>query len=278
VFENRKLIIATKHKKEQVIAPIFEKELGVICLVDDSFDTDTLGTFTGEIERKDDPITTVKNKCLQAMQLNNCSLGVASEGSFGAHPSAFFVHADDEFLIFIDTENDLEIIAREVSTNTNFNGKEINNEKELIEFAQQVKFPSHKIILRKSKDENLDIFKNINDKKELIEAFNLLIAKHGQVYAETDMRAMNNPSRMEVIKAATLKLIDKIKSQCPDCKAPGFGLIDYKTGLPCSLCCLPTKGILADIYECKKCGFTKEELFPKNKKEEDPMFCDYCNP
>ena len=91
MFQNRKLVIATKHQKEIVIAPILEKELGVICFINEDFDTDTLGTFTGEIERKLDPISTVREKCIKAMDLSNCDMGVASEGSFGPHPSLFFV-------------------------------------------------------------------------------------------------------------------------------------------------------------------------------------------
>jgi len=51
LFENRKLVIVTKHKKERVIAPLLEKHLGVVCFVSEGFDTNTLGTFCGEIER-----------------------------------------------------------------------------------------------------------------------------------------------------------------------------------------------------------------------------------
>jgi len=47
MFERRRLIIATKHQKEQVIAPLLENTLGVSCFIDESFDTDTLGTFSG---------------------------------------------------------------------------------------------------------------------------------------------------------------------------------------------------------------------------------------
>lgn len=79
LFKNRKLIIATKHEKETVIAPLLEKELGVLCFIDENFDTDILGTFTGEVERKFDPITTARKKCLMAMEANDCDLGVASE-------------------------------------------------------------------------------------------------------------------------------------------------------------------------------------------------------
>jgi len=131
VFIERKLIIATKHKKEKVIAPLFEKELGVKCFTPSNFDTDLLGTFTGEVERKDDPLVTLRNKCLLAMDLTNCDLGIASEGSFGSHPYIPFIQADDELLIFIDKKNDLEIIERELSTETNFTGTELKTEKVL---------------------------------------------------------------------------------------------------------------------------------------------------
>ena len=58
MFQNRQLLIATKHNKERVIAPLLEEALGVTCVVNDTFDTDTLGTFTGEVERTLDPLAT----------------------------------------------------------------------------------------------------------------------------------------------------------------------------------------------------------------------------
>ena len=278
MFENRKLIIATKHKKEKIIAPLFEEAFGVKCFTPENFDTDLLGTFTGEIERKDDPITTMRNKCLQAMELHNCDLGIASEGSFGPHPSIFFVHADDEFLIFIDKKNNLEIIERELSLKTNFNGTEIKTEKELIDFANSVNFPSHALILRKAKEDYTEIIKGINSWHVLNEAFQLFINTYGKAYAETDMRALYNPTRMQVIKSAAKKLVKKIKSICPECNTPGFGITEAKQGLPCSLCGFATRSTLSYIYECKKCAFRKEEKFPHKKTEEDPMYCDLCNP
>jgi hypothetical protein len=62
MFKGRSLLIATKHEKEQIIGPIFEKELGVTFSVPDHFDTDVFGTFTGEVERKADPITTASTR------------------------------------------------------------------------------------------------------------------------------------------------------------------------------------------------------------------------
>ncbi len=278
MFQNRKLLIATKHQKEKVIAPILERELGVICFVDETYDTDMLGTFTGEIERELDPISSAREKCLRAMKINNCDLGIASEGSFGPHPSLYFVHADDEFLIFIDTSHNIEVIVRELSTSTNFNGKLIQTQKELLEFAKQIGFPLHGLILRKSKDQNVDIHKGITNKEALKKSFEKLYSKYESVYAETDMRAMFNPKRMKVIEKATLKLVQKIKSTCPQCLMPGFGITDVKKGLDCSLCGSPTNSTLSYLYVCQHCKFTKEEMYPSKKTREDPKYCDYCNP
>lgn len=72
MFNNRKLVIATKHEKEIVFAPLFEKQLGVKCVVD---------------------------------------------------------------------------------TDTNFNGEEIKSEKQLIDFATKVNFPSHALIIRKARND-----------------------------------------------------------------------------------------------------------------------------
>lgn len=278
MFENRKLIIATKHRKESVIAPILERELGVRCFVDETFDTDLLGTFTGEVERQLDPISTAREKCLQAMKINDCELGIASEGSFGPHPSLFFVSADDEFLIFIDKKNNLEIIARELSTETNFNGKELKSENELLDFAQSIGFPAHGLILRQSKNDISEIHKGITDPEILKTTFENLRSNHHAVYVETDMRAMYNPTRMEVIKKAAEKLVEKIKSACPVCQMPGFVIAQAKKGLECSLCGSPTNSTLSYLYQCQHCNFTKEEMYPNKKTAEDPMYCDYCNP
>ena len=278
MFESRRVVIATKHKKEKVIAPILEKGLGVHCFLPEDFDTDILGTFTGEVDREIDPVSTARKKCLMAMELSNCDLGIASEGSFGAHPSLFFANADDEFLIFIDKKNDLEILVRELSIATNFNSSEINNEQELLEFARIAKFPSHAMILRKSKTNTKAIVKGLTNENELKKIAEQMLEKYGSFYVETDMRAMYNPSRMMVIEEATKKLVDKINSYCPQCNTPGFGIVEAKKGLECSLCGLPTNSTLSFIYKCIKCSFKKEEMYPHKKRAEDPMYCDFCNP
>ncbi len=149
---------------------------------------------------------------------------------------------------------------------------------QLKEFAKNVKFPSHGLILRKAKDNNEQVVKGIRTWKGLKEKFNLLHAAYGEVYAETDMRAMHNSTRMKVIQKAVTKLIKIIKTPCPKCSMPGFSIKKAIPGLPCSQCGLPTRSTLKYVYECQSCQFSNEEMFPNKKKYEEPTFCDFCNP
>lgn len=278
MFKGRKLLIATKHHKEQVIAPIFEKGLGVHCFVPENYDSDVFGTFSGEVDRKVNALETVRAKCLAAMAEFDCDLGIASEGSFGIHPSIFFAHADNEFLIFIDKKNDLEIIVRELSLDTNFYGEKILNIEMLFDFATKVQFPTHAIILRSNPSELSGIIKGITTTSQLEDSFEHLISVYGSVYAETDMRALYNPTRMGVIKITAQKLLETIKTECPSCKTPGFSITDVISGLPCSWCSMPTRSTLSFIYTCKKCSFSSERRYPHQKTTEEPGYCDSCNP
>lgn len=278
MFQGRRLLIATKHKKERVIAPIFERELGVKCFVLKDFDTDQFGTFTGEFQRKSDPLTTARLKCLSAMELANCDMAVSNEGSFGPHPYMFFAPSDDEWVCFIDKKNGLEIFERELTTQTNFHGSEIGSLEELSEFIALTKFPSHGLIMKKSQHDCSDIIKTIKNRKKLLALFSDRMAKYGTVYLETDMRAFNNPTRMRAIERATLKLVKKIKSCCPKCENPGFSITNSIRGLRCAVCNSPTNGVLNYIQSCAKCGFEQVQNFPHGKHKEDPMYCDVCNP
>lgn len=278
MFENRKFVIATKHNKESVISPLIEQSLKVNCFVPNAFDTDQFGTFSGEIEREKDALTTVRNKCLTAMKLSNCDLGIASEGSFGAHPSVFFVTANEEILIFIDLKNNLEIVVREISMATNFDGKKVESEFDLKQFVTKSQFPSHGIILKNSETNFTDSQKDFENLEQIIATYHNYINKFGTCFIETDMRAMQNPTRMLVIEKATQKLIEKIQSCCPNCQTPGFGIKRIVAGLRCEMCNLPTKSTLSHVYECEKCNHIVEKQYPNNKMYEDPTYCDFCNP
>jgi hypothetical protein len=278
MFEKRRIAIATMHQKETVIAPLLQQAFASTCLLPKNINTDLLGTFSGEIERKDTPLNTARKKCLLAMELTGCDLAIASEGSFGSHPVYFFSPANEELVLLVDKKNNLEIFAIELSTDTNIDGILVESLQETEAFASKIKFPSHGLIVRDKKDSNRIIHKDILTNSALKKIVSKVLSEYGSAWIETDMRAMRNPTRMNVIQKATKNLISKIESKCPACNLPGFWIIAGEKGLPCSSCNSPTNSTLAHLYGCVKCSYQERKEFPNLKLFEDPTFCDYCNP
>ncbi|URD51669.1 DUF6671 family protein [Chroococcidiopsis sp. CCNUC1] len=281
LFTGRVVVIATMHEKEKAIAPILEAELGVQCVVPD-FNTDIFGTFTRDIARPADQIATAKLKAKKALEITGETMAIASEGSFAPHPDLPFISANREIVVFIDMLNQLEIVGQEISTETNFNSQSVRTVEEAESFANKIGFPSHGLVVMLSSDslERTEIFKGINTEEKLTEIVNFALSKSstGKVHIETDMRALYNPTRMQNIAKATKNLIQKIHQICPNCACPGFDAIAQRRGLPCGLCNLPTSAIRSVVYQCQKCSFQQEKLFPQGVKVADPAQCMYCNP
>ncbi len=277
-FEGRQLVIASMHQKEQVLRPLLEANLKVIVSVAHGLNTDLLGTFSGEVARIADPLTTARKKCELAMELGDCDLAIASEGSFGTHPSAFFLPANEEWLLLLDRKNGLEIHARHLSTSTNFAGEAFSSLEELDAFASKVGFPSHGLILRRNKDSLVGLLKGITDPDLLRTAALQLLETQGAGFVETDMRAMYNPSRMQVIQETAQLLLQKLNSFCPSCQLPGFTVTSAVPGLPCSLCGTPSSAALTHLMVCNHCQHQEKVDFPHGKKTEDPQYCQVCNP
>lgn len=278
LFAGRRLVIATMHSKQTVIGPMLEDFIQVKTCLPSGFNSDQFGTFSGEIDRTDNPVETARKKCELAMELTASDLAVASEGSFGPHPEFSFIHVNEEIIVLIDKKNNFELVAREIATETNFNGAWIENLTDLKDFAEKANFPSHGLIFRDSKNGVKSVHKGLIDSLELVQLFNCYKSQYGGVFVETDMRANFNPTRMEVIKKASIKLAALLNSKCPHCQTIGFEVTSNQLGLPCALCGCPTKSVLAQVSQCKKCQHEESKVFPKNKTTEDPMYCDRCNP
>lgn len=278
IFKNRSLVIATMHGKEQVIAPLFKDRFNMICQVPLRFNTDQFGTFSGEIPRIKNSFQTARDKALAALSGTIETLAIASEGSFGSHPESPFIIGNEELVVLVDIKNDFEIIGHHFTENTNFSHEIIKNLNDIKEFATRIGFPEHGLILKyRNVDNSEKIVKDFKSLNSLLKQVLQLLNKGKIIYAETDMRAMNNPTRMKAIGFATENLIDKINSLCPQCQAPGFSIINSIRGLRCELCHLPTKGVKAYIYSCQKCDFSSERV-KEGIRFQDPIFCDYCNP
>ncbi len=282
LFKDRIAVLGTMHQKERVIAPLLEKELGIKVTVPENFNTDKFGSFTREIDRPGSQIEAARLKVQQALLLTGENLGIASEGSFAPHPSLPCISTNREVVIFLDRKNNLEIVGEELSLSSNHNHLKVSNLEQAFDFAEKIGFPEHGlcVMLSDYPKDNSEIIKGITTEEALTEAINEGLSKSptGKVHLETDMRAMYNPTRMKNIEKATLNLIEKINSVCPNCSTPGFSIVQRIPGLPCEWCGTPTTLTRSVVYKCQKCGCRKEELFPDGKQFADPSQCLYCNP
>ncbi|MGE5655688.1 MAG: DUF6671 family protein [Actinomycetota bacterium] len=282
LWHNRTAVLATMHQKERAIAPILEAELGIKIRVPPDFNTDIFGTFTREVKRLGTQIEAARLKAEKAIELTGETLALASEGTFGPHPAIPYLPSNREIVLLLDRANHLEIIGESFSTETNYSHQLVSSLDEANDFAKTVGFPEHAlvIIFGDKAESQCEIIKGITTEKQLTEAVRkgLKQSLTGKIHIETDMRAMYNPTRMKNIANATLNLIQKINQLCPDCTWPGFDVVERKRGLPCGLCSFPTPLTRSLLYQCKKCGFSQEELFPDGKATADPSLCEYCNP
>lgn len=274
----RQVVVASQHAKEKVIGPPLIEAFNLQVLLAQNLDTDAFGTFAGEVERVLTPIDAAREKCRRAMDLTATDLAIASEGSFGPHPMYPFVAAHEELILMLDRKYQKEFVVKTFETNTNFNTWTIESLDELDEIIELAKFPSHALIVKKSASDASDCVKGIRSKDQLLVTVKEFINRYSKCQVETDMRAMYNPSRLDVIARLTDKLIEQIRTPCPQCKAPGFRMTDVLRGLPCAICELETRGIRAEIYRCSTCLYQEQRKKVGSPEWEDPMFCDYCNP
>ena len=119
-FANRVGVLATMHRKEKVIAPILEQELGIKLQIPENFNTDRFGTFTRDRDRPGNQRSTARLKAESALELTGESLAIASEGSFGPHPSFPMVACNCELVVLVDRAHNLEIFGQEISLGTNY--------------------------------------------------------------------------------------------------------------------------------------------------------------
>lgn len=277
-FQNRRIVLLTKHQKEDVIKPVLEDALGCEVITENGFDTDRLGSFSREKKRRKSQLDTAQLKAKKGISLSGCDIGVASEGSFGMHPYAP-VPWNIEIVFLYDKVQKLEVYGVYEGTETNFDHKLVTDYEACHAFALSVGFPDHYLILRPNDEHSKWMIKGIDSIEGLEYAFHICKKRshRGEVFIETDMRAFANPTRMKNIERATQNLVEKLMSVCPNCDTPGFSVTDIKKGLPCEECGLPSELAISRISVCKKCKHTKES--PSSHGSKAPArYCHYCNP
>jgi hypothetical protein len=285
-YGGRAISLATCHGKERVLARPFRRALGLDVVVASGFDTDRLGTFSGERPRPADAAETCRRKAEAGMAHTGLDLGLASEGSFGPHPAFPWSSLSIERLTFLDRTAGLVITETLVAPRSNFDQRVVAAADAIDGWLARVGFPSHALIARPhglAPGEAAAagvLFKGIADPLALARALRCCadVSGDGLVSLETDMRAHHNPTRLQAIRALGFRLVRRIASSCPSCSAPGWGLIESVAGLPCGWCGEPTARIRNEVLGCVACGNRQERTRQDGLRSADPGDCLHCNP
>lgn len=242
-----------------------------------AFDTDEFGTFTGEIARTLSPYQTCVLKATRAAERYDYELAIASEGSFGPHPSFPFIPSDHEIMVFLDRTNNWIIADQFTTPETNYRMMTINSQTKLDDFLTKAGFPEHALTLQTNSDKKV-IAKGIRDDYALQCALASGFKLEKELFIATDMRAMMNPSRMQAIAVLAQRLADRIKCHCPYCCAPGFGFKETKGSLLCHQCVSPTSLYQQEIWGCIQCNYIEQHPRKDGLVAAEPQYCQYCNP
>ena len=278
LYQGRHAVLLTQHGKEAIIGPVLQAAIG--CHVDlvGGFDTDQLGTFTGDIPRQGSQLETALKKARIGMRLADSRLGLASEGAFVADPYTGLVPWNVELVVFIDDDRGVELAGMAQGA-AKSGHRAVSHWNELVDFAGEAGFPSHHLVVMPDDEHDARRCKGISDWCVLQKAYAHAVSLSGKgvVVVENDLRANCNPTRQKIIAAATDNLAQRIGSACPVCAAPGYWMVRTVTGLPCARCKRPTRQPLADVWSCGHCGHGEEKRRIATLHA-DPSRCDRCNP
>lgn len=280
-YQGRRAVLTTMHRKGAAIAPPLQNKLGLKVEVNPGINTDLLGTFTREVAREKNMLETAIEKARLGMKQSRQSLGIASEGSFGAHPSIPFLAITRELIVFVDDERDIVVHELITTEDTNFSSAVVLPDEDVSDFLSRTGFPEHALVI--SPHESADyrpIFKGVRE-RTVLNGFirrSADASSDGKALLQTDMRANFNPTRMKVIASCAGKLADRIGSACPECLEAGWGVVDIERGLPCEFCGAATKVVRFEIWGCVRCSYRERRFRFDRISSTEQQYCDSCNP
>lgn len=256
----------TKHHKTAIIAPLLQS-LGFKLVEYAAFDTDSLGTFSGECPRTLTPDEAALEKAKQACQATSMRYGLGSEGSFGGGPYPGFVNWNHELLCLYDSHSE-QIIYASAQGPTSLEPMVFESFAEL----------SRTLILLGEQRWILNVENQLN-KGQTLASLSQLEDNNTLTYPvtlEPDFRAMYCPERQQMIHKAGADLVKRLAATCPACQAPNFVVKATETGLTCSHCHYPTQQVKSETYHCDMCHHESIQTHPDFSA--DPAQCGVCNP
>ncbi len=275
-FTSAYIAIATKHKKETVLAPILRAKLNAR-VTHLPFDTDAFGTFSGEIPRPGDQLTTLKAKATAAAKTTELPFVVVSEGAISSHPFIPGTALTRELVTLYDKAADVFILGQSTGLLPHVHKSKARALEEVQRLLQAFDFPTHQVILKNREYKPSTVIKDMPSEAELLtSAKQVLRWPWQQVYLETDVRADRHPERMEVIKKAGENLANNLLRLCPSCNHGGFTPTGNTPGLPCEACGTATELPLSTTYTCPYCSYEKK--MPTEPTTAPQAECPHCNP
>jgi hypothetical protein len=263
--------LLTLHGKESILAPALSERWQARLSHSQAFDTDSLGTFSGEVERRLSPVECALHKARLACELVGADFGLGSEGSFETAPWGFGV-MNQELVACVPAEGDWHVVGYHVAPVAV--GECRYGEREQQEhFWQHLPEGQGVMLIGEGR-----VAKGLRSQTE---AMAQLTDWYGDripsdLRIAYDLRAHQSPVRREAIALAVANLLERLDSFCEHCHRPGFWPDQYETGLPCRDCDYPTNSLRARIARCEGCGL--QQRFEVETPTADPATCPRCNP
>ena len=283
-YAGRRIAIASRHQKERILARPLRVGLGLSLCHASTVDTDCFGSFGGERPRQESAPTTCRHKAEAAMEALNLDLGIASEGSFGPHPSMPMLPVGHEWMTFVDRRDGIVISEQLISRSTNYSSCQADDPQAIGGWLRQVGFPRHALMVRPFELDGAGaggwLAKGVCEPQLLADVMAQAVRRSSRrlAWLETDMRAHCNPTRRTAIRQLAFRLVRRVASTCPSCHALGWGLVHTIPGLPCADCGLATKLVREEVLGCDVCAHQVSRPRRDGRGAANPMYCDYCNP
>ncbi|TDV60825.1 DUF6671 family protein [Pseudomonas sp. LP_7_YM] len=216
------VLIATMHGKEAVLGPTLAA-LGFQVMLPIGYDTDALGTFSGDVRRPGTAFEAALEKARRACDATGVARAVSSEGTYRPSQALFPGARNAELLAFVDRETGFECVEYVTDTPTRFDKGRVPpdiNAPEVQALLRTIGWPQIKVlVVPQDPGEGVVmpewVFKGIGNERELAEAFDVCASysTDGWVHLETDLRAHMNPSRMASIATVGERLALRLAAQ-----------------------------------------------------------------
>ena len=255
-YRHERIGLATIHAKELAVAPPFWRLLDAQIVVAPNVDTDSLGTFSGEVPRPAPVVETCAAKAELAFRTLDVDCAIASEGSYGPIDRVPLNPAGVEVMAFVDRRRGLRVIETLATHRTNWRLMRFKAGDPGVPLAvKALGFPDYGVFVICNSDSSQPV-KELACLDEVVAAVDREASRSedGLAMLIADMRAHRNPMRMKVLRALSWKLARRLQRLCPKCHTPGFGHIESRRGLPCEDCGDATHWIDFEIDGCAACG------------------------